>query len=268
MRVLRIKDWEKHFETGETKRLKRLSWVAVPTKHDGKNFRRLVKTDKGIAIFGIWVLLLQVAAKSPVRGYLADEDGPLSDEDIAVKTGAPQRLIGQAITHLTEAVGWTEYLEVDSMADIEPDTPPGRVRAANGHDHLQDRTGQTGQDITSPDPDPVNRDGLLNGRQSRPRKQNQNSVFLKLTRGMISDPASLRKWFLWQSGTKSKVYDSDPEHWRFCLECAEQSAGKDNPERYFATLFGGKQVDGIDERHKRRAIELAREFPVSNGVVA
>lgn len=106
--LYRIRDWDEHYETTESnRRAGPLRWVLVPTKHDGKGYRRVVRDDP--AVFGCWVAILQLAAKRPKgrRGVLADEDGPLTAEDIADATGMPVDLVRRSLEVLSsERVGW------------------------------------------------------------------------------------------------------------------------------------------------------------------
>ncbi len=113
----RVRNWLQHFETSEsTKRKSSLPWVAIPTKHDGKSFRRLSRQPDADAIYGAWVLIVAVAGKCPVRGLLADEDGPLTPEDLEDKTGIPAASFEKAIQLLSsERFQW---LVVDNL--LEP----------------------------------------------------------------------------------------------------------------------------------------------------
>ncbi len=54
----------------------------------------------------MWILVVQVAAKCLCRGTLADEDGPLSLEDIAFKTGCPLVNLLDALPTLLSIAGW------------------------------------------------------------------------------------------------------------------------------------------------------------------
>ncbi len=71
--VYSIRDWSDHFEPGDDARNKRLSWVAVPNKHDGKGYGRLMAQADGLALFGAWCLLVQVASRCPVIGRPSDQ---------------------------------------------------------------------------------------------------------------------------------------------------------------------------------------------------
>lgn len=103
----RIKDWDAHFETAESRKLNKTRWVPMPTKQDGKGYRRIAQHPDGTAIFCAWNLIVQVASKMPTRGLLVDEDGPLDADDLSVKTGFPAAIFTTALEVLTsEKVGW------------------------------------------------------------------------------------------------------------------------------------------------------------------
>lgn len=133
-----IRDWDSHFEKAQCRKVSEAKWVPMPVRHDGKSYRRLMLMDDGPAIFGAWVLIVQVAAKCPTRGVLADEDGPLTAEDLAIKTGAPMALFDKALGVLSSTkIGWM------TTTGIPADYQPNGIALP-----LQDRTGQdtTGQD--------------------------------------------------------------------------------------------------------------------------
>lgn len=109
-KTYRIRDWQKYFETVESRRIRHTRWVPVPVKHDGKGYRRLIGLKRGAEYYAAWLLIVQVAAKCPIRGTLADEDGPLSHEDLAMKTGCQASIFEAAITPLL-GIGWLEEIE-------------------------------------------------------------------------------------------------------------------------------------------------------------
>ena len=122
--LYKIRDWSENFETSESKkRIKSLSWVAMPTKHDGKVFRRLMQIDPSGAIFGAWCLIVQVAAKCPTRGMLADDDGPLSPEDISLKTGLSKISVASALELFSgPEIRWVEKIFVGSNSEEQNNT--------------------------------------------------------------------------------------------------------------------------------------------------
>lgn len=103
----RIRDWDAHFETAESRKLNKTRWVPMPTKQDGKGYRRIAQHQDGVAIFCAWNLIVQVASKMPTRGVLVDEDGPLDADDLSVKTGFPAAIFTTALDVLvSDKVGW------------------------------------------------------------------------------------------------------------------------------------------------------------------
>lgn len=105
--LYRIKNWARHYEKAQTRKVGNAQWVPLPVKHDGKGFRRLMAMENGPAIYGAWVLIVQVAAKCVERGTLADEDGPLTSEDLTLKTGCDKGLFDEALQVLcSEKIGW------------------------------------------------------------------------------------------------------------------------------------------------------------------
>lgn len=113
-----IKDWDKHFENSESRKVKSLTWVPVKNKHDGKGYRRVAAHPKSIQVFCAWNLIIQVASKMPVRGVLRDEDGPLTTSDLAFKTGFPEHIFEAAFELLTDQkIGWLERLELSQAEE-------------------------------------------------------------------------------------------------------------------------------------------------------
>lgn len=119
-----IRDWDQHFECAQSRKVKRdLTWVGIPCKHDGKSFRRLMMMTNGLTIYGAWILIVQIAAKCPTRGVLADPDGPLTTEDLAIKTGCPIEFFEHALKVLTDkAIGWISVRQWEGNGSVLP--PP------------------------------------------------------------------------------------------------------------------------------------------------
>lgn len=166
MDVFIIKNWEAHFEVAQASRVNRWSWVPLPVKHDGRGYRRLLAQDDGTALYGAWVLTIQVAAKCPVRGFLADIDGPLTAEDLALKTSGREAVFERMLELTTsERIGWI------IRADYEQ-----ALSALN----LQDRQNLTRPNQTKPN-QPKKKDALPNGSCA---------------------PPELRLWLDWWNGLK------------------------------------------------------------------
>lgn len=109
-----IKDWNELFEIAQSRRYKRMSWLALPNKQDGKGYRRIAKHPECCQIFTAWILILQVASKQKTRGLLVDSDGqPITAEDLADKTGYLEEIFELAFKVLTEKkIGWLEKVSL------------------------------------------------------------------------------------------------------------------------------------------------------------
>ncbi len=139
-----IRDWDAHFEIAQSRKVVRNHhWVATPCKHDGKSFRRLMLMSDGTEIYGAWMLIVQIAAKCPTRGVLRDGDGPLTVEDMAIKTGCPTAIFERALNVLcSQQIGWmlvaqwecggsTLPTQTDSTDNTKPtNQPPNPPEAA------------------------------------------------------------------------------------------------------------------------------------------
>lgn len=102
-----IKDWDELFEIAQSRKCERLHWVAIPNKHDGKGYRRIVRHPKCCEVFTAWILILQVASRQDKRGLLVDGDGPITAEDLADKTGFPEEIFELAFEVLSgPKIGW------------------------------------------------------------------------------------------------------------------------------------------------------------------
>lgn len=120
----RIRDWEKHFENNRTRELKRMDWLPVPNKHDGSGFTALLDHPNGVAHYGAWHLILQVASKCDPRGTLLREgvNGikvALSCGEIGRMSHSPAGLIKEAMGRLV-SIGWIEVFEMSQEGATNP----------------------------------------------------------------------------------------------------------------------------------------------------
>lgn len=155
MTVYKIRNWRTNFEVSQSLRIVGpLSWVGMPTKHDGKSYRRLVRHPNGPALFGCWCLIVQIAAKCPNRGVLADSDGPLSSEDMEHKTGCPASLFDETIQLLlSKQINWLEEADFSSISEHDP--PIAETAPSTG------QTEPTEPDRPNKEPAPVLGGGFL-----------------------------------------------------------------------------------------------------------
>jgi hypothetical protein len=149
-----IRDWERNFMVAQNRKgsrdhsAKPLAWFATRTKHDGKTFRRLMREKNGMEIYGAWMLILQVAAKCPTHGVLADEDGPLTAEDLALKTGGDEKVFLAALELLSsERFAWITSTLVDRAPTLV-DQAPTKVSLHNITVHNTTVQNKTEQNTT------------------------------------------------------------------------------------------------------------------------
>lgn len=100
-----IMDWDKNFETAQSRKVSHLNWVSIPNNLGSRAYRKIMLQDNGIEIFGVWILLVQIASRAPIRGILADEDGAYSLEDLEVYSDCPKEKFATAIPILA-SIGW------------------------------------------------------------------------------------------------------------------------------------------------------------------
>lgn len=127
-RLYKIRNWEEVYENAESRKVKKLSWVAIPNKHDGNGYARLRARPDAIPAFSGFILMVQIASKCQKRGVLADSDGnPLTTEDMAFKTGFPVEVFDTAIKACTsKGIQWIEVEEIDDETLERPDEIPAR----------------------------------------------------------------------------------------------------------------------------------------------
>lgn len=108
-----VRDWDKHFENAQSRKVEKLGWIPQPIKHDGLTYRRVIQIH-GMEVYGAWCLILQVAAKCPKRGVLSDSDGrPLTASDLSFKTGGSESAFQNALKILSgERIGWLASSEL------------------------------------------------------------------------------------------------------------------------------------------------------------
>ncbi len=118
-----IRDWDVHFENHESRKLRSQRWVAMKNKHDGASYRRVAGLPNAVEVFCAWCLLVQIASRMPVRGVLADKDGPLDSADMSAKTGYPPAIFEAAFEALTHPkIAWLEVVKSGESPEISQKT--------------------------------------------------------------------------------------------------------------------------------------------------
>ncbi len=113
--ILRIKGWDEHYETHNTRILEHMHWYRMTTKETPGSLR-LKNHPDGAAHLGVWSALCGVAARGGrgKRGVFASSDGvPYSTETIALLCHFPPQIVQEAILRLlTPEIGWLECVDV------------------------------------------------------------------------------------------------------------------------------------------------------------
>lgn len=148
--VFRIRNFADEFENAESRKLRRLTWLALPTKQEGDGYTELMGAHpNGCAHFGAWTAMIQLAAKCSPRGTLVrDLGGRLVAHDLASIsriTRVPVEVLREAMPRLLE-MGW---MEEAALQDVVGD-PPESTGASGGDGKKPGVTGEErrGEDQT------------------------------------------------------------------------------------------------------------------------
>lgn len=126
MEVYRIIKWAERHEDAETRKRKgALTSIPVPTKMR-LSLRKFLRTPSGLETFGAYIVLAEIAARMPIRGVLADANGPLKVDDISELSGADPERLGAALNALSmpplqwiERVTWLPGAEPNHVESAE-----------------------------------------------------------------------------------------------------------------------------------------------------
>lgn len=160
IKALRVTNWSQFFENSNSRKVNNATYVCVPNKHDGKGFARVAIHQQSCRVFTGWMLILQVASKMPQRGLLADEDGALDVDDLAVMTRFDVATFNIAIEALTNPkIGWLEWVDVPNELNLSGrNTDKIQVNRDDVPDHPdtlgQNRTEQKGTEQNIPPQSP------------------------------------------------------------------------------------------------------------------
>jgi hypothetical protein len=136
VKALRVPNWSRYMPA-DAKKCTVMQWVAVPIAHDGLGYIELMAHPDGIRMIGGWLLILQTAARCPVRGLLVSDSGRiLRAREIALKTRAQESDITACIETLLDN-GWLEEIDGDEAIRIASGQHPDGIRTTG-----QDRTGE------------------------------------------------------------------------------------------------------------------------------
>lgn len=142
--VYYIPQWQQTFENAGSRKVKTMIWVPIPTGHDGSGYGRVWAHPRGCEVFAAWILIVQVAARCPVRGVLQRDCGPLTAEDLSIMTRAPAEIFKLAFNVLVDPqIGWLAVETVDSTSQRTTNALPLHPDEVVREDRPTDR--QTGR---------------------------------------------------------------------------------------------------------------------------
>ncbi len=116
--LYRLVDWDRVHENHESRKLKRLQWIGMPTNHDTFGYRTLMSKPNGTALYGAFHQILALAAKCKPRGTLVRASGqPHTAASIALSVSGDAALIQQCLDILQDSeIGWIEAVELPAVA--------------------------------------------------------------------------------------------------------------------------------------------------------
>lgn len=124
MKLYKIRDWSELFENNRTRDMKAMAWIPVPNKHDGYGYTTVVGRKNGAAIYGAWMVILQVASKCEPRGtLLRSPQQPHDAASISRMTRIPEPDIQNALDICSEETQWLEVTEVAQIPHLPAEIP-------------------------------------------------------------------------------------------------------------------------------------------------
>lgn len=115
MKLYAIANWDRHYENNRTRELKRLDFVLVPNKQDGDGYRTLMASPRGLEMFAVWILLLELASKCSPRGVLVRDNGqPHTAATLSRMLCLPEEIVQLSLDQLaSDEIGWMQITEED-----------------------------------------------------------------------------------------------------------------------------------------------------------
>ena len=108
-----ILGWNNHFENNKSREREKCSFVCVPNKQDGMGLANILAQPDGLAIYGIWQLMIGAASRQGKHrdGWLTDDGHQTGTawtaSDMAVLWRCPEAMVVRAIEVLSGSrVGW------------------------------------------------------------------------------------------------------------------------------------------------------------------
>ena len=118
--VLRISKWTETFERAESRKLKQLTWIAMPVGFSSTGYQAMLEEfeDRAPAIYGAWCALCAYAATCHVRGTLGNSRGiPLKISHLARVTGFPESVFVDLVAWASRTdIGWLECVPAAELS--------------------------------------------------------------------------------------------------------------------------------------------------------
>jgi hypothetical protein len=118
--VYKVRNWNTLHETNKSRRVGELEWYKDRFQIGTEEFSELMGMEDGIAFYGIYKVMLQMALRGHPRGTLLRFDGtPHTPESISRAVHLPTPMCARAVHALT-LVGWIERSSF-SIQSLTPD---------------------------------------------------------------------------------------------------------------------------------------------------
>jgi hypothetical protein len=137
MKALRIPQWHIKHGPPDT-RVKTMKWVTTPISQESLGLIRLKKLPNGLMIYGVYQLLVQLAAVLPVKGVFWCDRGAMTFEDIAERLHIDEADTKEAIeVLLSKRIKWLDEVEIDDQGNPIHGWPVHPDDAAKGQAKAQ-----------------------------------------------------------------------------------------------------------------------------------
>jgi hypothetical protein len=125
--IYQIADWNEHFENSRSREIESCTWVATPNKHHGTGFQRILASQDGMAMYGLWCLIVQACSRQRAagqrrrNGWLTDDGTaaghPWDAADLAERWRQPVDLVQYGLDlFCSPRIGWLlahDHLPID-----------------------------------------------------------------------------------------------------------------------------------------------------------
>lgn len=165
MTTYQIPAWGDHFENSRSREIEHPAFVQMPNKQHGMGFQRVLGAPDGVAMFGVWCLILQTCSRQR-NNDAQRRDGWLTDDgtrhgvawdagDLALRWKQPAEFVQRCLdTFCDPKVGWLrKHDKVPTKRRSSADRLPARCRSA------ADRTERDGTGLNRTEQDRTGRDG-------------------------------------------------------------------------------------------------------------